>query len=158
MKFHRKALISDIPQLSKSTCPLGANQTFEGIIRLSICCQLCSFSADYGHLGQVIYVTKLICTHSDCSHSETWATACGIPAFTCTQWTHTEPEKDIKHLRVQKETVTHLTHFAVTTPLKHKEIKIRCFTKIWRNKVRLYLLQIEVIPFSLVRINTLAYF
>lgn len=74
MKFHRKALISYIPCPSKSTCPLGANQAFEGLIRLSICCQLCSFSANYGHLGQVIYVTKLICIHSGCSHSETGTT------------------------------------------------------------------------------------
>lgn len=64
MKFHRKALISYILCLSKSTCPLGANQAFEGLIRVSICCQLCSFSVEYGHLGQVIYVPELIRSHT----------------------------------------------------------------------------------------------
>ena len=61
MKFHREALISNISYSSMSTCPLGANQPFEGLIRLSICCQLCSFSTNSRHLGQVIPVTKLIC-------------------------------------------------------------------------------------------------
>lgn len=64
MKFHSKTLISYIPCPLMSSCPLCANKAFEGLIRLSIHCQLCSFSANYGHLGQVIYVAKLICIRS----------------------------------------------------------------------------------------------
>lgn len=67
MKFHRGALISNTSYTSMSTCPLGANQPFEGLIRLSICCQLCSFSTDCRHLGQVIPVTKLICIQASCN-------------------------------------------------------------------------------------------
>lgn len=67
MKFHREALISNISYSAMSTCPLGANQPFEGLIRLSICCQLCSFSSKSRHLGQVTPVTKLICIQANCN-------------------------------------------------------------------------------------------
>jgi len=71
MKFHRGSLISNISYSSLSTCPLGTNQPFEGLIRLSICCQLCSFSTNGRHLGQVIPVTKLICIQSACNQDLT---------------------------------------------------------------------------------------
>lgn len=71
MKFHRETLISNISYSSKLTCPLGANQPFEGLIRLSICCQLCSFSTSPVLLGQVIPVTKLICIQAACNQGLT---------------------------------------------------------------------------------------
>lgn len=71
MKFHRESLISNILYSSQLTCPLGANQPFEGLIRLSICCQLCSFSNSPLLLGQVIPVTKLICIQAACNQGLT---------------------------------------------------------------------------------------
>lgn len=75
MKFHRETLISNISYSSKLTCPLGANQPFEGLIRLSICCQLCSFSTSPVLLGQVIPVTKLICIQAACNQGLTGTSA-----------------------------------------------------------------------------------
>lgn len=67
MKFHRETLISNISYSSKLTCPLGANQAFEGLIRLSICCPLRSFSTSAGLLRQVIPVTTLIYLQAACN-------------------------------------------------------------------------------------------
>lgn len=103
MKFHRRALISYVPCPSKSTCPLGVNQAFEGLIRLSICCQLCSFSANYGYLGQVIYVTKLICIHSGCSHREIWTKKPLASVLFCAHTKQNKQTREKKQLSLESK-------------------------------------------------------